>query len=119
MQKKNIYIKNMATIAIFLIVIIIFTTSIYAITPNDYKPISGGDTTKITTKANAILGIIQVVGSIISVIALVVIGIKYMAGSIEEKAEYKKTMLPYLIGSVLLFAASQLVSVIYNFAQGF
>lgn len=57
---------------------------------------------------NQILGIIQVIGTVIAVGVLMVLGIKYMMGSAEEKAEYKKTMIPYLIGAVLLFAAVNL-----------
>lgn len=35
-----------------------------------------------------------------------IIGIKYMTGSLEEKANYKKTMVPYLVGCVILFRSS-------------
>ena len=63
---------------------------------------------------NQILGIIQVVGIILSVGCLMILGIKYMMGSAEEKAEYKKTFIPYLIGAFLLFAASAFAKTIYN-----
>lgn len=63
---------------------------------------------------NSILGIIQVVGTIIAVGVLMVIGIKYMMGSAEEKAEYKKTMLPYLIGAIILFAAVNIAAAVIN-----
>ena len=51
---------------------------------------SGGTSTKLKTKAESILGVIQTVGTIISVIVLMIIGIKYMLGSVEERSEYKK-----------------------------
>ena len=57
---------------------------------------------------------VQAIGSIISVLVLVILGIKYMMGSAEEKAEYKKTMIPYLIGAILVFAASNIAGVMYN-----
>ena len=57
---------------------------------------------------NNILGIVQVVGTIAAVGILMVVGVKYMMGSAEEKAEYKKVMLPYIIGAVVLFAAANL-----------
>jgi len=47
-----------------------------------------------------------------------VLGIKYMMGSAEEKAEYKKTMIPYIIGAILLFAATTIANAIYTFANG-
>ena len=61
-----------------------------------------------------IVGIIQTVGTVIAVVMLLVIGIKYMIGSAEEKSKYKETLLPYVIGAILIFAASTLVGVIYN-----
>ena len=66
---------------------------------------------------NTILGIIQVIGTVIAVGVLMVLGIKYMMGSAEEKAEYKKTMIPYLIGAVLLFAAVNIASYVVNIAE--
>jgi len=68
---------------------------------------------------NSILGIIQVVGTIIAVGVLMVIGIKYMMGSAEEKAEYKKTMLPYLIGAIILFAAVNIAAAVISASKTF
>lgn len=63
---------------------------------------------------NAILGAIQVVGTFVSVAALMILGIKYMLGSMEERASYKKSMLPYLIGAILLFGAVNITAAIYD-----
>ena len=68
------------------------------------------------TIGNKVLGIIRVVGTLIAVGALMVIGIKYMMGSADEKAEYKKVMIPYIIGAILLFAAVNVAGWIANFA---
>ena len=77
-----------------------------------------GDTTGITNIGNNILSIIRVLGTVIAVGVLMVLGIKYMMGSAEEKAEYKKTMIPYLVGAILLFAAVNLAGWIVSVAQG-
>ena len=45
------------------------------------------------------------------------LGIKYMMGSAEERAEYKKTLLPYFIGAMLIFASTNLAQMIYNLAS--
>ena len=63
---------------------------------------------------NQIIGIITTVGVVVAVVILLVLGIKYMMGSASEKAEYKKTMIPYLIGCILIFCISTIVSIIYN-----
>lgn len=60
------------------------------------------------------LSVIQLIGSVASVIALAVIGIRYMMSSLEEKAEMKGVLIYYVIGCVLVFATSNLLSVMYN-----
>lgn len=66
----------------------------------------------MVAKANEIIGLVQMIGTITSVLALIIIGIKYMVGSVEEKAEYKKTMKPYLIGAVMVFSITNIIFVI-------
>lgn len=61
-----------------------------------------------------VLGAVQLVGSFAAVIVLVIVGVRYMTGSVEEKAEYKKTMIPYVVGAILVFAASNVAKVIYD-----
>ena len=85
---------------------------------DDYKG-NTGNADRLVSKAEDILGIIQVVGTVISVIMLMVIGIKYMMGSVEEKAEYKETLKPYLIGAFLLFTGTLIPQIIYKLAQNF
>ena len=41
-------------------------------------------------KAESILGLISIVGVVLSVVILMIIGIKYMLGSVEDRAEYKR-----------------------------
>lgn len=84
---------------------------------DQYKPKTLTDDETATEAINTIIGIIKTVGTIISVGALMLIGIGYMTGSAEGKADYKKTMLPYFIGCILLFAGSQFVQIIYDIAK--
>ena len=118
-MKKLSKILSIVILALMLLTItsnIVLATSV-ALDPKD---ITGdmNDTSAIQTVGQKIVGIIQVAGSVIAVVILAVLGIKYMMGSTEEKAEYKKTLMPYLVGAVLIFAASNLASVIVNFAAG-
>lgn len=41
----------------------------------------------------------------VSIIVGLVIGIKYMTGSVEQKAEYKKLLVPYVVGCITVFGA--------------
>lgn len=77
----------------------------------------GDGATKLQDEGGKIVGFIQVIGTIISVAMLTVIGIKYVLGSAEEKAEYKKSLKPYLIGAILIFGFSNITQWIYEWAK--
>ena len=90
--------------------------------PEEYKPdstnsVSGA--TQLEKIGNRFIGAIQVIGAIISVVALIIIGIKYIIGSVEEKAEYKETLKPYLIGAIMLFGITNLLGIVQSIVSGF
>lgn len=64
-----------------------------------------------------ILSVVSVIGAAVSVIALIVLGMKYMYTSVEEKAEIKKRLMPFIIGAVIMFGASGLLGIVQQFAQ--
>ena len=109
------------------IISIIFITMVFisismsclALTPSEITgntDVTGS--TEIANLGQSIVGILQTVGIVLSVIVLIIIDIKYMMGSAEEKAEYKKTMIPYIVGAALIFTASVFANVIYQFFSG-
>lgn len=111
MKSKNKKIIAILIISIILLILLMGNVSA-AINPDDYKPpqiTSGG---KLGDIGNKIIGGIQYLGSIVSVIVLVIIGIKYIIGSTEEKAEYKETMIPYIIGAICVFSISNILALI-------
>lgn len=121
MSKKTM--KILTTIATILLIISMGTSVVCA--ADGGKNIGGvtinpnkNNTTDIAGVGNKIMGILQVIGILTAVIILMVLGIKYMMGSAEEKAEYKKTMIPYLIGAILIFAATTIANAVYNFVSG-
>lgn len=102
---------------VLFVVILISTVANVAMAVTDPASISGTDTKAFDSIGGKIIGMVQAIGSIVAVLILVVLGIKYMMGSAEEKAEYKKTFIPYLIGAILVFAASNIAGMVYNFAK--
>ena len=105
------------TMLCIILTIVAVASSVFALDPSTIKgDVTGNGAQQIQNVGQRIIGIIQVVGSVLAVAMLVVIGIKYMLGSAEDKAEYKKSLMPYLIGAILIFAASNLAGVIYSFA---
>ena len=109
--------KILTFIATILLVISLGTSTIFALTPSQVQPTDPG-TNDIQTLGGKILGILQTVGIVLSVIILVILGIKYMMGSAEEKAEYKKTILMYCLGAAIVFTGSTLPNIIYKLATG-
>ena len=81
------------------------------------KPQYNTNTTNLTTVGSRIIDIISTVAIVISVIVLLIIGIKYMMGSASEKAEYKKTMIPYLVWAIIIFGASAIAKTVVTLAQ--
>lgn len=110
--------KVLSIVVLAIIMLAIASNFVYAVDPSTITGVSTSGASKITAVGQKVVGIVQTVGSVVAVVILVVLGIKYMMGSTEEKAEYKKTLLPYIIGAVLIFAAANLASVVYNMAKG-
>ncbi len=116
MSPKTIKILSAIFVAIM---VVSMTISSFALEPGQIKPGSNvPGATEIQNVGGSIVGILQTVGIVLSVVVLIVLGIKYMMGSAEEKAEYKKTMIPYVVGAALIFAASALAQVVYKFFTG-
>lgn len=87
--------------------------------PDYYAPSSSESTTgtsHIKKIGNSIIGSIRLIGSVLSVLVLMILGIKYMMGSVEEKAEYKKTMMPYVIGVIMVFGITNILSIVIKLA---
>lgn len=80
-----------------------------------------GDSTVINPVRSVVSGaltIIRVVGTGVAIIMLTYVGIKYMTAAPSEKAEFKKSATAYVVGAIVLFAASNIVGIIADFATG-
>lgn len=63
-----------------------------------------------------ILGVAQVIGMVVAVVMLVVLAIKYISAAPNDKAEIKKHAVVYIVGAIVLFAASGILQIIKNVA---
>ena len=100
---------------VFILILILIGNSVSAFSIGNLSG-NTADTGEIQQAGNKVVQIVSTVGSILSVIVIIVLGIKYMLGSVEEKANYKSSMLPYLIGAAFIFAASSIANIIYQVA---
>lgn len=117
-MKKTI--KIMSILLVTIMFVAIFATNVNATSAdtilNQMSNVSYTDG-GIANVGKNIVSILSTIGVVVAVIILLVIGIKYMVGSASEKAEYKKTMIPYLVGAVLIFGASAIAKVVVSMAQ--
>ena len=114
--------KQVKIISTILLVVMILTSISSVVFASDISGAIEGMKTENTNSdvigfGSKIVAILQTVGIVVAVVVLLILGIKYMMGSAEEKAEYKKTMIPYIIGAVLIFAATTIVNVIYQLSN--
>lgn len=114
-MKKTMKVLTVLLIAILMIT---FASNVLAaeIDPSKLEP-TYGDSEALTTKAGQIMGMIRNVAIIASVIIIMVLGVKYMLGSVEEKADYKKSFMPLIIGIILVVSATTIASFIFNMAK--
>lgn len=71
---------------------------------------------EISNTSNDIIWIVQAVGYAAATIILVVLAIKYLAASPTDKAEIKKSATIWVVGALILFAGSFILTMIDNFA---
>lgn len=113
--------KTMKIFAVILVAILLITlsTSVFAleVTPGNLQANFTGDASGLVDKAGKIMGMIRNVAAIAAVIIIMVLGVKYMLGSVEEKAEYKKSFMPLIIGIILVVSATTIATFIFNMAK--
>lgn len=108
--------KILILIVIFVSLLSINTFSIAVKDLDYYKPtpVTQQDAGESIELGKRIIGGITVVGIVVSISVVMILGIKYMVGSVEQKAEYKKTMIPVIVGMMLLFGTSWIIKILYE-----
>lgn len=60
---------------------------------------------QIKTVSDQIYNILLAIGTVIAVIIGAILGIQFMVGSMDEKAKVKESLIPFVIGCVIIFGA--------------
>lgn len=71
----------------------------------DLQKQGGVDEEQLSSMVDFLYNLLLGIGIVAAVIVGTILGIKYMIGSVEEKAEYKETLFAYLISCVVVFGA--------------
>ena len=87
--------------------------------PDSWKPSDLGKSDTFEKKVGIILGGIRNCGIAVSVISLMIIGIRSMFGSMQEKADYKEALPAHIIGVVILLSCTTIPDFIFRIASTF
>ncbi|MCR5187050.1 MAG: pilin [Clostridia bacterium] len=126
-MKRNL-IKGIAILLLMIMLYFSISANMIGYCTEEYEGISSSyitngakDRTGVARSAKeiiqSVLTIAQVIGVGVAVIMLIVLAIKYISAAPSDKAEIKKHMVVYVVGSILLFAASGFLEIIKRFAS--
>ena len=120
-------IKRMAIVLIvFIIAVSIFnaTSTVFAydfMTTINEQAGGTGDANvvkPVTNIAQSVITIARVICAGVAVAMLTILGMKYMTSAPGEKADIKKHAVVYIVGAVIMFACTGILTIIQKFASG-
>jgi len=121
-MKKKITI----ILIIFLLIINALSFRTYALAETvsgvkDFKDAATGekpiDTSSLKEVSDILFNTFQILGIIIAAVVIVVLGIQFMTGSIETKAKIKESLIPLIIGIVVLLGAYTIWKIVVDIMQ--
>lgn len=75
-------------------------------------------TESLNILSDSIYNILFVIGMFAAIIVGVILGIKFVTSGIEGKVEVKKTLIPYIIGCVVVFGSFTIWKIVIIMLQG-
>lgn len=76
--------------------------------------ISIGSSSALNGILSAVLGVVKAIATAFAIGMLLYVGIKYTMASANEKADLKKGSINYVIGAVIIFACTGIISVLQS-----
>ena len=75
------------------------------------------ETTSLQKFTQNIYNILLTIGIVVAVLAGAIIGIRYMLGSVEDKADIKGMLIPYIAGCVIVFGSFAIWKIVVTILQ--
>ena len=82
----------------------------------DGNPVKILNETLLSQTIESVYNILLAIGIAVSVGAGAAMGIKFMAGSVEEQAKIKEMLIPYAIGCIVVFGGFGIWKIVMNLA---
>lgn len=76
------------------------------------------DNDDIHNLSDSLYNILLIIGTVIAMIVGVVLGIQFITGSIEAKSKVKESLIPYVVGCVVIFGAFGIWKLAITILQG-
>ncbi|MBO5178759.1 MAG: hypothetical protein J6B87_00205 [Clostridia bacterium] len=106
--------KKMITVLLIVISIMMYSFSFATNNWTIGKDVTPTSISGLQNTAVSVLGVMQWGGYIIAVGMLIWVGIKYVTSGAGEKAKAKETLIPIVIGAILIAAAVTIASAIFG-----
>ncbi len=123
MTKK--VMKIVAILLVAMMVVAVGTQAVFATQTTDGLNVKQFDNKHDTSGAagssqniiGALINIVQIIGTGVAIIMLIVLAIKYISAAPGDKADIKKHAVVYVVGAIVLFAASGILQIIKSFSK--
>lgn len=117
-MKKHAF-KSIFLIIIFMFVLMLCSQGTFAtvekLNPDEYKTTLETDDASYILKAGGkVVRLLRIVAAVVTVVAITIIGVRYIVGSVDEKAGYKEIMVPLIVGCVFIAALSAILTLIQS-----
>lgn len=116
-------LKSLKVLAILLLAFVLvgsMVSTVYGAYTWNVDQFDGkGDTTvsgKATSIMGAIIDVVRIVATGVAIIMIIAVAMKYMTAAPGDRADIKKHAVPFVVGAVVLFGATGILTIIKDFA---
>lgn len=116
------------TIIIFLLAILVIScvSALYDVSNADwsddvYNETNNEKETEASTKIKSVLDVLviatRIIGVAVAIVMLITLAAKYMMAAPGDRADIKKSAIPFVVGAFILFSVSGILSIILKFSN--
>ncbi len=73
---------------------------------------------QVRATSKGVFRTLLIIGVIVAIIGGAIIGIQFLMGSVEAKAQIKEKLIPYVVGCAIMFGAFGIWKVVVDILQG-
>lgn len=122
---QKIILKILTIISIFIIISIFPSNIVNATWVDDADSFLSSanedmqvDQSKLKSASDSIYNIVTSIGMVASVVVGIILGIKFMMESAEDKANVKEGLIPYIVGCIVVFGAFGIWKIVISTFSG-